>query len=647
MASPVELVIRVLADTSHANAAFQGLSGNIGRAVGVGAAGVAVGGVVAVTTQAAIDTQTAMARLQVAVNSADFAPGTARFAAAKAQIQKDSTELATSFDDVASVYAQASRFVDQFGNKLPVDKLNEYTDTVVRLSKVSTDNMAPTDIGQDLDVLAKLYNSTDFNKLGSEIAQLAQSHNQGEGITFQTAIPIAQYGAGMGVTPEQALGTATYLADRQAGGNQAGASIGRMFMRMDAAADNLLDPTETAASAKKSREAGERLDDLQSSLAVAQQRESQMYGQHGLKTAYQRDPAALMASQNEIAKLQREIADQQADMATARTAGPGRGQMDVAAMARIAGVAAQDYANEIKNDPMNALLEYTRAVGALPEAQRGAAFRAAGIINVRDLKTANVLASEPDVLARYIDEATSAGTSQTALAQQSGVLLDTTASKATDVASMQHNVAAAAGEPAREGLDAMLDGILKLGKAAGDDAGPVGALVGALTMAGPIGGAALQILGPIAAWKLLSAGGGAAGSAAGAGAGAGGIGSALGTYGPAAAGLIGGAASAAGLYALNQDVIQNGSFGERLSTLLTGQGANNGMWSAAAPIDAAAKGVVHTGDIIINHPGDIEAQAEKYKQDMIALLSGAWNAAQGSTPVPPTVGGNIGGRGPN
>ena len=277
--SSVDLVLNVIANTNSANASLQGLLGTVGKLAGLGA----MGSVAAAGVEASMSLESSMARVQVAMNSVDFKPGTAAFAAAKDSILKDSVTLATSASDVAAVYAQASRYVDQFGNKLPTDKLNEMTDVVIRLGKASTDQLAPEAIGQYLDVFSKLNDSTDFNKIGSEIAELAQSHNQGEGLTFDTAIPIAQYGAGMGVTPEESLGTASYLVDRMAGGNQAGASLGRMFMRMDASADDLLDPQVNHGKAKKTRDAQEHLDDLPTSLKEAELRQSEMYGQHGLK----------------------------------------------------------------------------------------------------------------------------------------------------------------------------------------------------------------------------------------------------------------------------------------------------------------------------------------------------------------------------
>ena len=102
-----------------------------------------------------------------------------------------------------------------------------------------------------------------------------------------------------------------------------------------------------------------------------------------------------MESEDRIAKLQREIADSQADQLTdaSLAAKTPKGAMNVSEMARIAGVDSSEYASQVKSDPMQALMEFTSAVAALPESERGAAFRAAGISNVRDLKTASVLSA--------------------------------------------------------------------------------------------------------------------------------------------------------------------------------------------------------------------------------------------------------------
>lgn len=630
MPSQVDLVLRVLADVSGAQTSFQGLAGNVAKLAGVGA----LGGVAAAGVDSSMKLESAMARVQVAMNSVDFKPGTAAFAAAKDQILKDSVTLATSAEDVAAVYAQASRYVDQFGNKLPTDKLNEMTDVVIRLGKVSTDQLAPEAIGQYLDVFSKLNDSTDFNRIGNEVAQLAQSHNQGEGLTFDTAIPIAQYGAGMGVTPEESLGTATYLVDRMAGGNQAGASLGRMFMRMDQSADDLLDPAVNAGKAKKSRDAQEHIDDLQTSLAVAQQRQDQMFGQHGLKTAYQKDPAALMESEDRIAKLNREIADSKADQLTDASiaAKTPKGAMNVAEMARIAGIDPTAFANQVKSDPMQALQQYTAAVGALPEQERGAAFRAAGISNVRDLKTASVLASQPDVLARYIAEAQTAGDSGTALQGMSGTVLDTTASKMTDATNAASDAAALAFDPLRTKLD---DGLTSL--LSGVQTSGFGPLEDKLqlfdTNLGSAADAALgfaQQLGPAGALQLALFGGGLLKGAAGLFGGGGATAAAGGTgeAGAAVAGggslLLGGAgALAAGGVAFLQVQQMQQSW----------DAYNNARQAAGQqPIS------VNFGDIVQQPGQSVEQMADHVKNQLIS----AWNQAMTTTPVSGTVGGNIG-----
>lgn len=196
MASSVDLVVRVLGDVSNARASCTGLGKDLSGLIGVGVAG----GAVAQIVQVGADFETAMSKIQIANNNIDFAPGTAKYGAAKDQITKFSTELAASFEDVAASYSQGARFVDDFGNKLSTDKLNEYTDTMIRLSKVSTDALSPTDIGQRVDVFEKLHGQTNFAAVGSAVAAESLIHNQGEGPMLDTAIAIAQAGASMGVT---------------------------------------------------------------------------------------------------------------------------------------------------------------------------------------------------------------------------------------------------------------------------------------------------------------------------------------------------------------------------------------------------------------------------------------------------------------
>jgi hypothetical protein len=463
------LPIKILADTSQANASFAALGGNVGKALGIGAVGVGATAVV----QAAADYQSAMAKIQVATNNVDFSQSTDKYAAAKALIVADSTELATSFTDLAAVYAQGARFVDEFGNKLPTDKVAEYTDVVARLAKVSTDAMSPLDVGQNMDVFEKIFNQTNFAQVGSAVAALSVLHNQGEAPVWQTAMGIGQVGAGLGVTQAQALGVANYLVDRKAGGQMGGSSIGRTLLNGQMAADAELDPVAKAADAKKARTAQEHLDDLQTSLSEAQASASQMYGQHGLKTTYAKNPEAVMASDDRIAKLQRDIADAKTDQATetAAAASPARGKLDIVSMANTAGQSADGFAELFKDNPMGALLDFTKGLQDLPETARGAAEVAAGFKNIRDIKTLDVLSTEPDVITKMIATAQDQLDNPTALLAQSGVLLGTTNAKEANVLNLGRNQAANVGEPARQGLDAVLDGILHLGKAAEDSAG--------------------------------------------------------------------------------------------------------------------------------------------------------------------------------
>jgi hypothetical protein len=460
MASSIDLVIKLLADTSSASQAFNNAGADIMKLFG--SAG-AVGQVGFAVVQAGARMQSAMATIEQAYNDADFSQGSAKYSAAKEQIIKDSNSLATSFKDVSDVYSQGARFVDDFGARLPTDKLNEYTETMIRLSKVSTDAMSATDVGQRVDVFEKLFNGqTNFGAVGAAISAESGIHNQGEGPMLDTAIAIAQYGASMGVSQAQALGIGNYLTDLKAGGQMGGASIGRMLLRMDTSADAVLDPETKYSKVKQSRDAQERLDDLQTSLAEAEQKRSEMFGQHGLLTRYKRSPSEVTAADNRIAKLNREIADQQEDHAHLDDPNRSRprGQMNVAEMAKTAGMDSTAYAELFKENPMDALLAFTRGLHELPEAKRGAAETMAGITNVRDQKTINALSDRPDVAARYIALAQGQIDNPVDLVTRSDRRLGTTLSKEENFVNMLRNGEGLLGETELAGLDAGITGFM-------------------------------------------------------------------------------------------------------------------------------------------------------------------------------------------
>lgn len=66
------------------------------------------------------------------------------------------------------------------------------------------------------------------------------------------------------------------------------------------------------------------------------------------------NPEAVMAGNDHIAKLKRNIADAETDMATeaAAAASPARGKLDIASMAKTAGQSADAFASLFKDNPL-------------------------------------------------------------------------------------------------------------------------------------------------------------------------------------------------------------------------------------------------------------------------------------------------------
>lgn len=668
-ANDVTLLIKVLADTSSANVSFTGLGDNIGKVLGMGAAGSASGAIV----QASADFQSAMSKVQQAYNNVDFAPGTQNYIDATNKVLELSGTMATRFEDVAASMAQGAKITDEFGNKLPISKVNEFVDASLRLKASSQDSVDALASGQHMAMIDKMFSSQDYKGTASMVAALSTQHPQDEETLWQAAIGISQTGAPLGVTMPQAFGVGNYLSDVGGGGMTGGVSIGRMLLRMDTSADQVLNPDSKYADVRKNRDAQEKLDDLQSSLAVAQQRQSQMYGQHGLKTAYQRDPAAVMASENEIAKLNREIADQQENIAHENDPNRSRprGTMNMTEMAKTAGMDPTAYADLFKSNPIDALLDFTEGLHKLAATDRGAALTKAGITLSKDQKTLELLSDQPESVRRMIGIAQGEQDNPTAIDQISNVGLGTANAHLQDLANMTRAGVVQAGQPELATADKGIQGAMSLiasgnwadlEKNLSESASKFDLLNTSMSTLQPV----FAVLGPALGFVLpgilgnmmrgngMSPGNGPPTPGAPEDWSAadlerirnGGLGqkpvSTLESGLRTAQALALSAVSAVGLYELNKDVIGNGTFGERLSTLLTGQGANNGMFSMAAPIDAAASGVTHTGDVIINTSGDIEKKAEEIKQSLIEHWTTAWNAAKSGTPVSGSMGGNIG-----
>jgi len=548
MSGTVDLIIRVLGDVKDADLAALKISR---------------------------DFQTAMANVQIAVNKVDFAPNTDAYKVANDQIIKDTVALSSSFEDVATVYAQGTKFLDEFGNRLPTDKVNEYTDTMLRLSKVSADAMDPKTIGQRLDVFEKLFDQTNFAQVGAASAALAGVHNLGEDTLLQAMNAIAVGAAPLGARQEQVMGLANTLSDVGKGGQVGGSSITRMLLRMDTASDAQLDPESKYATVKKNRDAQERLDDLRTSLREAEASRSEMYGQHGLKTQYQRNPEAVMASDDRIAKLNRDIADQQENILHENdpNRSRARGVMNISEMAKTAGMTADAFAELDKADPVEALTRFVEGLHKLPTTEVGAAETRAGLTNARDVITIDALAPRPEVLrantamaAAQLHNLPPGGIgpnmdeSPNALITRSDIALSTANAhlEAADAAGKAAQAIAAAAE--RDKIDEAI--VIGLDEVKDKGFGPFE-------------------------------------------------------------------------QALNEAA-------ERLKALdwqRIAAGAIPGGGVVQAGVDVGGK-LIHYGDVIINHPDAIQAHAEQVKQDVIAMMTAAWNAAGSAAAVPSSIGGN-------
>jgi len=606
MPNSVELVVKVLADVSAANTSFTSMGKNLSAVLGLGAAG---GASVAVI-QASADFQSSMAKIQQAYNSADFAPGTANYSTAADKVLALSSAMATNFEDVAASMAQAAKVTDQYGNKLPTDKVNEFVDSNLRLKASSQGGIDALTSGRDMAMFTKMFSSQDYAGTGSAIAALTTQHPQSEETLWQAAIGIAQLGAPMGVSMSQALGIGNYLSDVGGGGTQGGASIGRMLLRMDTSADTVLDPQAKYADEQKRRTAQERLDDLQTSLKEGEAKHAEMFGQHGLKTQYRRHPSEVMAEEDRLAKLRRDITDQQSNIAHENDPERSwpRGKMNLPEMARTAGQTAEAYAELFKANPIEALLDFTRGIHALPASERGAAETKAGIVNVRDQKTIDLLSDQPASVDRMIGMAEDQFKTKTALDQISNVGLNTTNAHLEDLHNALRGGVVTAGEPARQAADKGIQDVRelitsgnwgKLESMVGEAATKFDALSGVLGPVGNVLGAGLlPALAIIAKGGGLAALGGAAGSiAAGAG----------------------GAAVAGGLAYVQIDEMR--AEWDRLNAARQSVGA--------PPI------TMNIGDII-HHGGTPEEMFEAVKQQLIT----AWKTAMSGTPVNGAMGGS-------
>jgi hypothetical protein len=430
MAGVADLLINVRAEVGDAVRELEKLGGALARATGGGsgtgsaiaAASGALAGTAVVSENIANKYQDTMARIQAAVNDVDFTPGSKKFEKARADLEQIAKSTNTPFERIGDSGEVWTRFFGGYS-----DQVTKATQATAEFTKVSRDMNDAMSTSQTVARFDRIFNSQNPSATMNALSALGQMHTQGEQTVMDTAQQLAPVAAMLGLSQGQVLGTSNYLVEEGVGGQFAGTAIGRMLLTMggNVAKAVAAEDEDSDVTSKKKRTASDRIEDLQDSLAEAQEKRAEMYDSRGrLKRNYIRHPSEVMRADNQIAHLQRNIGEQQTDLA----------DMDdpfkaVRGEAKLAGMDPQAFVDLYQKSPFDALKAVATNLHGKSATEQSALLQGAtsGKLNQRDVRTLAALGVDPNLLNQMVGTADTALVDPTSanLSGRYGVVRDT------------------------------------------------------------------------------------------------------------------------------------------------------------------------------------------------------------------------------
>jgi hypothetical protein len=624
MSNTSDMLIRLRADVGQAERALGGVAGLVsklgssrGFQLGSLGGGLGITGVMAKAISTSEQFNASFADVQRTVNGVD--------AAGFRQLKTDLIDLSKTpgmpaAKDLAQIAAAGGQM------NIPAERLMDFTRVVAEMS--ATTGMGVDQTSQALGKLSNVTGETDLRRLGSEITAVGNVNVGGIPQLLDVAQRLALVGHQMGLGVPEILAIGGAINDAGIEAEMGGSAVSRIFLSMQQAVASA--SMGIVTNTKDVRDAMQHVGDLGDDLGLAEEQRSEMFTRRGkLKKGVSK--SSLHAADLRIARLKREQGDAQTDLVDLQH--PGQNKLE--AFAEIAGMSSEQFGAEFRFSPGNAFQDVLRGLHGMSSDRQQGLLDKAGINNIRDIETLAGLAGNPGHIAELYGAGQGQASDPTALganfaikastdlAQQSAVLHEidaTLIALGDDLAPRMIDAEKSAIDMAKHLKDSsdlfggIVDNLDKIviGFAALQALPIVGALV-------KIGGASLS------AGKTVASSGTAAVSGAAGGSGLAVAGAGLATLGAAvAADQIADILKARGVPDSVTDVLRN----------------------VAPPGGAAAvsgaKQLSHYGDVIINHPDDIEKQAESYKQLVIEWLGGLWARSKASEPVARPLGGNYG-----
>jgi hypothetical protein len=352
---------------------------------------------------------------------------------------KTASELA----DIAAVGGQLG---------LTGDEIKDFTSLVARLS-LAADlpfNEIAEDVGRSIKVLNLA--RSDYERFGSTVAALGNEMGGTERDIFEFTRRLAATLTAVGVAPEKILAISAALSEVGVNPEAGATAINKFFVEM---VNSLNDTGGASDEAKqKLQSLKDTIADLSSNLEVAELRQKEF----GRNT-----PASVVkANQIAIDKYKRELGQANTKMDEfSQTSAAGK--LNIAGMAKVAGVSEEEFRNLVKTDPARAFagfvagLQNLRKTGG-PEAVTKT-LEDLGITEERQRETLLALASSEHSLNKALDVAAVAWGEQKALQDEVNNAMKDTVNQLTLAANTIQADLIAAFDKQEESIQKLIDTI--------------------------------------------------------------------------------------------------------------------------------------------------------------------------------------------
>lgn len=372
------------------------------------------------------------------------------------QIEKDLRALAVTKAGGGKTAVQLAEIAGQAGQLgIAADNIVDFTRVAAQLDKATNLSQDEATIG-----IAQLMNVAQIapqfvENLASSIVGLGNQMNATEQNILQNSLRIAGALRSVGVSQQDILGIAAALTEVGLQPELAGTAISQFFVDMVSATEGATGKLKD--NSKAIRETTDRLTDLQANLDAARERQ-QAFGRNTPAATVQQTTAAVMKYERELGQTRDDLAKLNAEHG--RAVGGG----NVAAMAKVAGVTADEFRNLVKTDPSKAFSSIVQGLSRINQ-QGGSVIGTIEELGIKEDRMRDVmlrLALAPQALAKGLEISNLEWERNKALAEENERAMSTTAAQIQLLRNRADELAISFGEKLLPHLERFFDMANKL-----------------------------------------------------------------------------------------------------------------------------------------------------------------------------------------